>query len=69
MSEQRRKYEKHPYPIRLQVVSKVLTEHLPIRTTAKLFGVNSRQVKFWVVLYSRYGEESLRMQPSHSTIT
>src|SRR5215510_10086340 len=62
MSEQRRKYEKHPYPIRLQVVSKVLTEHLPIRTTAKLFGVNPRQVKLWTALYSRYGEEGLRIQ-------
>ena len=39
-----------------------MDEHYPIRTTAKLFDVNPRQVKYWGALYSRYGEEGLRMQ-------
>ena len=62
MSNKRKKYEKHPYSVRLQVVAKVLCEHLPLRTTGKMFDVNPRQVKYWVSLYSRYGEEGLRMQ-------
>ena len=62
MSEKRMKYKKHPYSERLQIVSKVLDEHYPIRTTAKLFDVNQRQVKYWVALYSRYGEEGLRIR-------
>jgi transposase len=62
MSEKRRRYKKHPYSDRLQIVSKVLDEHYPIRTTGKLFDANQRQVKYWVALYSRYGEEGLRMQ-------
>ena len=62
MSEQRRRYKKHPYSERLQIVSKVLDEHLPIRTTAKLFDANHMQVKYMLALYSRYGEEGLRMQ-------
>lgn len=65
MSEKRRSNKKHPYSKRLQIVSKVLDEHYPIRTTAKLFDVNQRQVKYWVALYSRYGEEGLRMQPRY----
>jgi len=55
MSNKRKKYEKHPYSVRLQVVAKVLCEHLPLRTTGKMFDVNPRQVKYWVSLYSRYG--------------
>ena len=62
MSEKRKKYEKHPYSVRLQVIAKVLGEHLPIRVTGKMFDVNPRQVKYWVDLYSLYGEEGLRMQ-------
>lgn len=62
MSDKRKKYEKHPYSVRLQVVAKVLREHLPIRVTGKMFDVNPRQVKYWVDLYSLYGEEGLRMQ-------
>ena len=48
MSNKRKKYEKHPYSVRLQVVDKVLCEHLPLRTTGKMFDVNPRQVKYWV---------------------
>ena len=48
MSNKRKKYEKHPYSVRLQVVAKVLCEHLPLRTTGKMFDVNPRQVKYWV---------------------
>ena len=68
MSEKRMKYKKHPYSERLQIVSKVLDEHFPIRTTAKLFDANQRQVKYWVALYSRYGEEGLRMQSRYYPI-
>ena len=45
MSNKRKKYEKHPYSVRLQVVAKVLCEHLPLRTTGKMFDVNPRQVQ------------------------
>jgi transposase len=62
MLEKRRRYKKHLYSERLQIVLKVLDKHYPIRTTAKLFDANQRQVKYWVALYSRYGEEGLRMQ-------
>jgi transposase len=62
MSEKHRRNKKHPYSERLQIVSKILDEHSPIRTTARLFDANQRQVKYWVALYSRYGEEGLRMQ-------
>lgn len=63
MSDKRRRYKKHPYSERLQIVLKVLDEDYPIRTAAKLFDANPRQVKYWVALYSRYGEEGLRIQP------
>jgi transposase-like protein len=56
MSEKRMRYKKHPYSEWLRIVSKVLDEHFPIRTTAKLFAVNQRQIKYWVALYSRDGE-------------
>lgn len=65
MSEKLRNNKKHPYSKRLQIVSKVLDEHYPICTTAKLFDTNQRKVKYWGALYSRYGEEGLQMQPRH----
>ena len=45
-----------------------MDEHIPIRTTAKLFDVNQRQVKYWVALYSRYGEEGLRLESRYYPI-
>ncbi|GHT71542.1 hypothetical protein FACS1894174_07750 [Bacteroidia bacterium] len=50
MSDKRRRYKKHPYSERLQVVSKVLDERFPIRTTAKLFDAN----QFVLVYDSRF---------------
>ncbi|KAA6329677.1 hypothetical protein EZS27_021549, partial [termite gut metagenome] len=60
MSETGKKYKKHDYSKRLKIVAKVLEDHLPVRTAARLFEVDSMQVKYWVAMYSRYGEEGLR---------
>jgi transposase len=65
MSETGKKYKKHDYSKRLQIVAKVLEDHLPVRTAARLFEVDSMQVKYWVAMYSRYGEEGLRMRTKY----
>ena len=44
MSNKRKKYQKHPYSVQLQVVTNVLCEHLPLHTVGKMFDVNPRQV-------------------------
>ena len=53
---------KHSYELRLKAVLNVTEGHMTIGTSAKLSGINSKDLSTWVRLYERYGSEGLIMK-------
>lgn len=57
--EKRRKNKKHDFTERIVAVRKVLNDHVSVRAAAKEIGADHMQVKYWVSICERHGEDSL----------